>query len=349
MESFWEIALGLYTREKSQSIVQLKNLIFHCENLFFRIVESSLKLVLRNSLNKLEGEYFTAPKMRYTDDTAMTKSVAQTLINFKPETYQKDLAMSFVREYFNSPKRGYGAGVTELFHQLKRNEFEDILTPATYQFQGRGSFGNGGAMRISPVSLYCLNKSEEFLIDLVKKTSEITHANVVGINGAILQALAIHKNLNMQPNNQIDKISYLDDLLKQFENIEKGADNSGIAEEKYYTKQLTSIKKLLTKKFEPSVDEVVNTLGHSVNALYSVPTALYCFLKNLDQENPLRKTLEYTISLGGDTDTIASMSCALVGSLHGDTVIAPNLPKHCESSEEMISLANELYEIVTNK
>lgn len=29
----------------------------------------------------------------------------------------------------------------------------------------------------------------------------------------------------------------------------------------------------------PSDEEVVNILGHSVNALYSVPTAIYCFLR----------------------------------------------------------------------
>jgi poly(ADP-ribose) glycohydrolase ARH3 len=300
---------------------------------------------LKNSLNKLEGDYFNVPKKVYTDDTAMTKSVAHALIKYNPETYQKDLAKNFVREYFNSPKRGYGAGVTDLFHQLKRNDFEDVLNPALNQFGGRGSFGNGAAMRVSPVSLYCLNKSEEFLIDLVKKTSEITHANVVGVNGAILQALAIHKNLKMESNQEIDKIAYLDDLLKSFENIEK-VDSAGI-EQQYFIKQLNEIKRLLSKKFEPSTDEIINSLGHSVNALYSVPTALYCFLRNSHLENPLRKTLEFTISLGGDTDTIASMSCALIGSLHGDSVIASNLIKHCESNEEIIYLANELYEIVS--
>jgi poly(ADP-ribose) glycohydrolase ARH3 len=190
----------------------------------FRILDASLKSILRNSLNKLEGEYFNSPKKSYTDDTAMTQSVARALIKFNPETYQKELAKNFVREYFNSPRRGYGSGITNIFHQLKRNEFEDISTPAMHQFGGRGSFGNGGAMRISPVSLYCVNKSEEFLIDLVKKTTEITHANVVGINGAILQALAVHKNLKMESNKEIDKITYLDELLKQFENIERGVD-----------------------------------------------------------------------------------------------------------------------------
>lgn len=69
------------------------------------------------------------------------------------------------------------------------------------------------------------------------------------------------------------------------------------------------MKTLLKKEYPPSDEKVVNTLGHSVNALFSVPTAIYCFLRNAQaagssQESQLRNTLEYTISLGGDTDTV---------------------------------------------
>lgn len=100
------------------------------------------------------------------------------------------------------------------------------------------------------------------------------------------------------------------------------------------------------KQHLPSDEEVVNVLGHSVNALYSVPTALYCFLRNSTfTADPMTKTLEYAISLGGDTDTIASMACALVGSLHGDSVVSANLRKCCEGFEEVIELGDKLYEI----
>lgn len=107
------------------------------------------------------------------------------------------------------------------------------------------------------------------------------------------------------------------------------------------------MQKLLKKKHPPSDEEVVNVLGHSVNALYSVPTALYCFLKNSQSqgEKSITHTLEYAISLGGDTDTIASMACALAGSYYSDSCITENMKKHCENSEEIIQLADQLYEI----
>lgn len=163
-------------------------------------------------------------KLTYTDDTAMTKSVGKCLVTYDAGVYQKDLAVNFVKEYFFAPKRGYGAGVTDLFHKLRKSKFEDFLAPASHQFGGQGSFGNGAAMRISPVALYCLNKPEDFLIDLVTKTSVITHCNPIAINGAILQAFAVHQNLKMDPSMGIDVNKYLDELLKKFKKIEKGED-----------------------------------------------------------------------------------------------------------------------------
>jgi len=120
----------------------------------------------------------------------------------------------------------------------------------------------------------------------------------------------------------------------------------GIKEEKYFTAQIVAMRKLLNKQHLPSNEEVINVLGHSVNALYSVPTAIYCFLRNSQDDdekmNSFRRTLEYAINLGGDTDTIASMSCSLAGAFFGDTAIPENLVKHCEGWQEMIELADQL-------
>lgn len=179
---------------------------------------------MRNFLKRLDSEHVSGPRLKYTDDTAMTSSVGNCLLTYNPESYQKELAVNFVKEYFTSPGRGYGAGVTELFHHFKKDNFKNVVEPATYQFGGRGSYGNGAAMRISPVALYCLNKSDDFLIDLVKRTSEITHSNVIGLNGAILQALAIHKNLSIDSKNGLDFKNYIDELLEKFKKIETGQD-----------------------------------------------------------------------------------------------------------------------------
>ncbi|CAO1423509.1 unnamed protein product [Diamesa hyperborea] len=317
------------------------------------VIDAGKKLVLRNFLNKLEGPYFRAPAQRYTDDTAMTKTVAKALLNYD-NNYQKELAVNFVKEYFKEPKRGYGSGVIEVFHKLRAHKFEELLIPAKEQYNGKGSFGNGAAMRISPVALFCYNKSQKVLEDLVVKTSSVTHSNIIGTNGAILQALAIQQNLSLDCNTPLDVNKYISDLLKKLSSVEPEEDEFGIKDIRPYTIQLTEIGKLLNKEFQPSIEEVVNLLGHSVNALYSVPTAIYCFLRNSESNSndnltPFRRTLEYSISLGGDTDTIASMALALSGAYYGDSIIPENLIKHCEGSDEVISLADQLYKVASNE
>lgn len=51
-----------------------------------------------------------APVMQFTDDSAMTKSVAESLIE-KGDLDLVDLAKRFVKSYYQEPNRGYGAGV----------------------------------------------------------------------------------------------------------------------------------------------------------------------------------------------------------------------------------------------
>lgn len=59
---------------------------------------------------------------------------------------------------------------------------------------------------------------------------------------------------------------------------------------------------------------VVKKLGAGIEAFNSVPTAIYNFLVN---EDNFSKSVIYAASLGGDTDTIASMTGAIAGAYYG--------------------------------
>ena len=96
----------------------------------------------------------------------------------------------FVEEYFGDPTRrevglGYG-GHVKVFHKLRAQNFEDPFGPAKEQFDGLGSYGNGGAMRVAPLALFCHSDYKE-LINLVRQSAEITHTHKQGYNGTILQ------------------------------------------------------------------------------------------------------------------------------------------------------------------
>lgn len=95
----------------------------------------------------------------YTDDTAMTRAICKSLTEQKKYD-NRSMAQEFVEEFFREPHRGYGAAVGTVFKRLQDENPEDITLPARCQFDGQGSYGNGAAMRISPVALFSLNSAE---------------------------------------------------------------------------------------------------------------------------------------------------------------------------------------------
>jgi len=102
-----------------------------------------------------------------------------------PESWISFL-LRFVTEYFSDEKREYGGHVAQVFHKLRAQNFEDLFGPAKQQFNGSGSYGNGGAMRVAPLALFCHSDYKE-LLNLVQQSAEITHTNKEGYNGAVLQ------------------------------------------------------------------------------------------------------------------------------------------------------------------
>jgi len=64
------------------------------------------------------------------------------------------------------------------------------------------------------------------------------------------------------------------------------------------------------------------------------------------QYNNFQRTIIYAVSLGGDTDTIASMAGAIAGALYGDDGIPAEWSNACEATNTAKQLADKLYEIV---
>ena len=167
--------------------------------------------------------YFVlAPVKQFTDDTAMTKSILKTLID-KRSIDQTYLATNFVKEYYKEPNRGYGGAVVDVFKKLRTSQFNDVLAPAKAQFEGTGSFGNGGAMRVAPVALFNYNNVDK-VIEMARQSAELTHTHRDGINGTILQALAIHQSLNLNSSDLLIPDEFINSLLTRIEPLEREND-----------------------------------------------------------------------------------------------------------------------------
>ena len=287
--------------------------------------------------DKAPDDYFS-----YTDDTAMAKQIAITFIE-KKSLESEELARNFTKEYFKEPWRGYGGSVVEVFDKLRRSNFCDPFKPAAEQFEGSGSYGNGAAMRAHTIGLACCRSTEAETVRTGERLARLTHSHQLGVTGGVIQAAAVRQALHsVTPRDILASVSSLASQLEPHG-------------ETLFQRKLKLLEGFMSEQRE-DVDhqEVATELGNDVSAVDSVPTALYCALSVLDDQNTdsadkFEAVLRLAIRMGGDTDTIASMACALAGGHLGLEAIPPHLYTVCEGHQQVLQLAEKMHhQVVLN-
>lgn len=261
---------------------------------------------------------------RYTDDTVMTLGVAESLIQCKGYDYW-DMAKRFLDNYEQEPWRRYGEVSPRIFRMLKSGRMGfGMLDRDIYP---DGSFGNGAAMRVSPVGLL-YHDDPRMLRDIAYQTAGITHSNELALEGAALQACAVALAVRTDPGSI--KANEFIGALRMFT-------KPGPYQEKL---------KIIARFLEGSVgkEQVVKELGNGVEALQSVPTAIYAFLTNTSFE----KAVMYAVSLGGDADTIGAMCGAIAGACYGVDDMPDRWKMKLENIEKIEATAQRLWEVKEN-
>jgi len=318
------------------------------------------KAHLNRYFNQLLDPTFRHPFKKYTDDTIMTKSVALSLTTCKG--YQaEDMAKRFVDEFRKDPNRGYGSTVGEVFKHLHQSDYADPYGPAQLSFGGQGSLGNGAAMRVAPIPLLYHQDSLESLVNVTAQSSRLTHHHKVGILGAVVEALAIKAALREDGTRPIECVqTFLDGIIHDVAKLEGQDPYKPVLEAKKhaldeepellsYAKKLQVVKAFLERDPLPTREEIVEHLGVHVSAYRSVPTAIFCYLAaqkaipEVETDNIFQRTIQYSYSLGGDTDTIGAMAGAIAGAHLGLEGIPSALLNRCEAPDEVLNWAQELY------
>ncbi len=195
-------------------------------------------------------------KSHFTDDTVMTIAVAEgiSLGYGNPEKTREAIIDSMHKWGNLYLKAGYGQRF--FWWILKKNR------------EPYGSYGNGSAMRVSPVAWAYQN------LDEVERYAEIsaavTHNHPEGIKGAQAVAEAVF--------------------------LARGQ----------YTQE--NIKSYITDRFgynlDRSLEEIRTGNVHDESCQKTVPEAITAFLASDSFEDAIRKS----VSLGGDSDTIAAIT-----------------------------------------
>lgn len=194
----------------------------------------------------------------FTDDTVLTVAVADAILT------DRDYGRAIKAYARRHPLRGYGPRF--------------LAWMALPIHRPYNSFGNGSAMRVSPVAVAF--NSEQDVLDEARRSAECTHNHPEGIKGAQSVALAAYM-------------------------ARMGADKE-------------TIRKRIEKDFgynlSRTIDEIRPGYSFDVTCQGSVPQAIVAFLDSTSYEDAIRNA----ISLGGDSDTQACIAGAIAEAFYKD-------------------------------
>ena len=214
----------------------------------------------------------------FTDDTICTVAIADAILNGR--SYQESL-LDWCRRY-PSPKGAYGGRFAGWIHSLN---------PQPYN-----SFGNGSAMRVSPVAWLFDDLSQ--VLEEAEKTALPTHNHPEGIKGAKAVAHAIWHF----------RKSKFSEESKDSENEEtKGLKNENAKASKDENETIQGFMSIARSYYEDFDTRVYPKGKFDETCMDAVPLSFYL----LSQASSFEDAIRLAISHGGDSDTIG----AIVGSI----------------------------------
>lgn len=193
----------------------------------------------------------------FTDDTVMTVAVAKWLLE------GGDLVKTMQEYGRKYPNAGYGQRFA--FWLASPN-------PEPYN-----SWGNGSAMRVSPVG-WAFETLEETL-DVAKQTAEVSHNHPEGIKGAQATAACVF-----------------------------------LARKGYKKREIREyIERTFGYDLKRSCDKIRPEYRYDESCQGSVPESIICFLESYYFESCIR----LAVSLGGDADTMAAIAGGIAEAYYG--------------------------------
>lgn len=200
----------------------------------------------------------------FTDDTVLTVATKYAL--------EKQIPFSIAYHTFGNSYQGVGYG-WDFMNWLESTAMKPY-----------GSYGNGSAMRVSPVIEFCEN--EQDVIMMATNTAVCTHNHPEGVKGAVVTAMC----------------GWM---------AKKGASK---AEIENYAKSMYP-KENYGYSVELSLNEIRSNYIWNATCQGSVPVAIRCFLDSEDYESFLRNV----IGLKGDADTLCAIGGCIAEEFYGKT------------------------------
>ncbi|MEM6599608.1 MAG: ADP-ribosylglycohydrolase family protein [Cyanobacteria bacterium P01_C01_bin.69] len=228
------------------------------------------------------------PQSTFTDDSILSVAVAETIL--QGGRYAESIKR-YAQQY-PDPMGGYGARFDQWAH--------------TASLQPYNSWGNGSAMRVSPVGFAYDNMAA--VMNAARQSAEVTHNHPEGVKGAQATAACI----------LLARQSCSKDEIKAF------------------------VEEVFSYDVSRSLDEIRVTYTFNESCQGTVPESIVAFLASTDFEDAIRNT----ISLGGDTDTMGAITGGIAEAFYGgvpDAIAAEVLTRLDEPLKEVVQKFRACY------
>src|SRR5262245_36471031 len=193
----------------------------------------------------------------FTDDSVLTVAVAEWILDGKDLV---GLLHSYTHDF---PGRGYGGMFRHWVNSSVREPY--------------GSFGNGSAMRVSPVG-FAFDSLEE-VMDWAQQSAAVTHDHPEGVRGAQATAAAIY----------YARRGHTKEELR------------------------TTLEERFGYDLYTGLDQIRPTYEFNETCQGTVPQAIVAFLESTSFEDAIRNA----VSLGGDADTLACITGGIAEAYYG--------------------------------
>lgn len=220
---------------------------------------------------------------RFTDDTVLTIAVADSLLNDRSfEETVRDYACKY-------PFAGYGGTFIKWMTRIITGPYN--------------SWGNGSAMRVSPVG-FAYEQLQE-VMQVAEASAEITHNHPEGIKGAKAVAAAVY----------LARSGFGKPLIKDH------------------------IQRIFGYDLEMTLADIRPSYAFDVSCQGSVPQSILAFLESTNWESAVRNA----ISLGGDADTMACIAGAIAEAFYGGVPVEIEKEVMSRIPEEFQAIISAFY------
>jgi len=215
--------------------------------------------------NKMKTFPLFSEESCFTDDTVMTVAVAEAFLDAPEDA-------SIIRKRLVDAMQKWGRRYRHAGYGTRFCSWLESRHPQPYN-----SWGNGSAMRVSPVAW--LYPDLETVRQMARLSAEVTHNHPEGIKGAEATAAAIF----------LARTGSTKEQIRAYTEIEFGY------------------------RLTRSCDEIRPNYRHVESCQETVPEAITAFLEGDSFEDVIRTA----VSLGGDCDTLTCIAGSIAEAFYG--------------------------------